>query len=145
MIKEKVKKARQALGERNRITLAFMELAQDKTFQKLAEEDKLKLVKEVLSLGNEVATTLIAEHGTNDPRRIANDLGVKIFGEDRGYDRGSEYRKDKKQIVVYRDWHEKLLREVRSNELSDNLLKYVVAHELFRHLEHNQSGEIYKR
>ena len=88
---------------------------------------------------------MIAEHETNDPRRIANDLGVKIFGEDRGFTRGSEYIKDKKQIIIYRDWHEKLLREVRSTELSDRLLKYVVAHELFRHLEHNQIGEIYKR
>ncbi len=145
MSKEKVKKARQALGERNRIALAFMELAGDKTFQKLTEEAKLKLVEEVLALGDEVAATLVSEHGTNDPRRIANELGVKIFGEDRGFTRGSEYRKDKKQIVVYRDWHEKLLREVRSTELSDHLLKYVVAHELFRHLEHNQIGEIYKR
>lgn len=145
MIKEKIKRAREALGERNRITLAFMELADDKTFQKLSEEEKLRLVKEVLALGDQVAATLVAEHGTNDPRRIANDLGVKIFGEDHGLDRGSEYRREKKQIVVYRDWHEKLLREVRSSELSDHLLKYVVAHELFRHLEHNQIGEIYKR
>jgi len=145
MSKEKARQTRQVIGMRNRIVLAFMELASDKTFQKLPEEAKLKLVKEVLALGDEVAKTLIREHESNDPRRIASDLGVKIFGEDRGFARGSEYRKDKKQIIVYRDWHEKLLREVRSTELSDHLLKYVVAHELFRHLEHNQIGEIYKR
>lgn len=151
MIKKKIKKAKEgkgrhkAIGERNRIALAFMELAKDKTFQKLEEEQKLKLVKEVLAIGDEVAGWIINEHNTNDPRKIAAKLGVKIFGEDRGKTKRSEYRKEKQEIVVYRDFHEKLLREVRSSELSEHLLKFVVAHELFHHLEMNRLGEIYKR
>ena len=43
MSKEKAKKTRRAIGERNRIALAFMELGSDRTFQKLTEEAKLKL------------------------------------------------------------------------------------------------------
>ena len=52
MIKKKIKKAKEgkgrhkAIGERNRIALAFMELARDKAFQKLGEEQKLKLIKD---------------------------------------------------------------------------------------------------
>lgn len=137
--------ARGAISERNRITLAYMELAGDKIFQKLPEEQKLELVHEVLSIGNEVASWVVAENGTNDPRKIASQLGVKIFGVDRGKAKGAEYRKENKEIVVYRDFHEKLLREVKSSQLSEHLLKFVVAHELFRHLELNRIGEVYKR
>ncbi|MFH1347829.1 MAG: hypothetical protein ABIH22_03975, partial [Candidatus Margulisiibacteriota bacterium] len=96
-------------------------------------------------IGDEVAGWIVNEHETNDPRKIAAKLGVKIFGEDRGRTKRSEYRKEKQEIVVYRDFHEKLLREVRSSELSEHLLKFVVAHELFHHLEMNRLGEIYKR
>jgi hypothetical protein len=136
---------RRVIGERNRLALAYMELARDKTFQGLPEEQKTGLVKEVLAIGDEVAGWVVAEHNTNDPRKIATRLGVRIFGEDRGHTRRSEYRREKKEIVVYRDFHEKLLREVKSPELSENLLKFVVAHELFHHLETNRIGEIYKR
>ncbi|MFH1684654.1 MAG: hypothetical protein ABIA67_07230, partial [Candidatus Margulisiibacteriota bacterium] len=96
--KKKPKKTEEkhtAIGERNRIALAFMELARDKTFQKLEEEQKLKLIKEVLSIGDEVAGWIVNEHETNDPRKIAAKLGVKIFGEDRGRTKRSEYRKEK--------------------------------------------------
>jgi hypothetical protein len=134
-----------ALGERNRIALAFLELARDKTFQKLPEEKKMELVKEVLAIGDEVASWVPAEFGTGDPRKIAAKMGVKVFGEDRSGKKGSEYRQEKKEIIVYRSFHEKLMREVQSPELSENLLKYMVAHELFHHLEINRLGEIYKR
>jgi hypothetical protein len=134
-----------AIGERNRIALAYLELAKDKTFQRLSEEEKLGLINEVIAIGDEVAGWVIAEHGTNDPRKIAARLGVKVMGEDRGLSQGSEYRKDKQEIVVYRDFHEKLLREIRSTDLADHLLKFFVAHQLFHHLEMNRIGEVYKR
>lgn len=137
--------ARKVIGERNRIALGYMELARDQTFQRLNQEQKLKLVKEVLAIGDEVASWIKAEHGINDPRKIAAKLGVKIFGADRGQEKGSEYRKEKQEIVVYRDFHEKLMREVKSTELSEHLLKFVVAHALFHHLEMNRVGEVYKR
>ena len=38
----KQKNKGKAIVERNRIALAYMELARDKTFEKLAEEQKLK-------------------------------------------------------------------------------------------------------
>jgi hypothetical protein len=131
-----------ALGERNRIALAYLELAADRTFQKLPEGRKLSLVKEVLAIGDEAAIWVPAEYGTNDPRKIAAKLGVKVFGDDRGT---SEYRRAKKEIVVSRHFHERLMREIHSTELSEKLLKYVVAHELFHHLEVNRIGEVYKR
>lgn len=137
--------ARRAVSERNRIALAYMELAGDKTFQDLPEEQKSELVQEVLSIGDEVASWILAENGTNDPRKIAARLGVRVFGADRGKAKGAEYRKEKKEIVVYRDFHEKLLREVKSSQLSEHLLKFVVAHELFHHLELSRIGEVYKR
>ncbi|MFH1826555.1 MAG: hypothetical protein ABH823_04605 [bacterium] len=134
-----------AMSERNQIALAFIELAPDKTFKKLPEEKKIELVKEVLAIGVEVASWVLAEHGTNDPRKIASRLGVKVFGEDKGSKKASEYRKNKSEIVVYRDHHERLIREVKSKQLSEHLLKFLVAHELFHHLELTRIGEIYKR
>lgn len=134
-----------AIVERNRIALAYMELARDKTFEKLAEEQKLKLVKEVISIGDEVASWVVAEYNSKDPRKIAAELGIRVFGEDRGRAKGSEYRKERQEIVIYRDFHEKLLREIKSSELADHLLKFMVAHELFHHLELDRIGEIYKR
>ena len=141
----KTKHKSRSIGERNRIALAFMQLANDKVFAKLSEDQKLKLIKEVIALGDEVASWIMSEYSSNDPRKIASQLGVKIFGEDRGQNKGSEYRKDNSEIVIYRDYHEKLLREVKSPELSDHLLKFMVAHELFHHLEMDRVGEVYKR
>lgn len=141
----KQKNKGKAIVERNRIALAYMELARDRTFEKLSEEQKLKLVKEVISIGDEVASWVVAEYNSKDPRKIAAELGVKVFGEDRGKAKGSEYRKEQQEIVIYRDFHEKLLREIKSSELSGHLLKFMVAHELFHHLEMDRIGEIYKR
>ena len=147
-VKEEDRSANKAIGERNQVALAYIELARDKTFQKLSEEQKFKLVKEVLDIGTEVADWVLSEYGINDPRKIAAKMGVKVFGEEqrgRGRVKGSEYRKEKKEIVIYRNFHERLLREVRSRELSEHLLKFIVAHELFHHLEVNRIGEVYKR
>jgi hypothetical protein len=141
----KTRNRTKAIGERNRIALAYMELAKDKVFVKLSEEQKLKLVREIIAIGDEVASWVVAEYESNDPRKIAAQLGVKVFGEDRGKTKGSEYRKDNQEIVIYRDFHEKLLREVKSSDLADHLLKFMVAHELFHHLEMDRIGEIYKR
>ncbi len=137
--------AKEAIGERNRIALAYMELAKDRTFQKLAEEEKLNLVNEVMAIGDEVANWVKSEYGTNDSRKIAARLGVKIFGADERRKKGSEYCAEKKEIIISRDFHEKLMRQVKSTELAEHLLKYVVAHELFRHLEISRIGEVYKR
>jgi len=134
-----------AIKERNRVALAYIELAKDKLFQKLPENQKISLIKEVLLIGDETAKRILTEYKTNDPRKIAAQLGVKVLGEGQGKKLRSEYRKEKKEIVVYRKFHEKLLREVHSTELSENLIKSLVAHELFHHLESSQLGEIYKK
>ena len=141
---EYVSEAR-SLGERNRVALAYLELARDRIFQELPEGRKLELIDEVLGIGDEVAGWVKAEHGSSDPRKIAARLGIRVFGEDRGVTVRSEYRPHKKEIVICRNFHQKLLREVKSPELMEHLLKFVVAHELFRHLEFNRIGQVYKR
>jgi len=145
MSKAKQKKSPVALAERNRIVLAFLELARDEVFRKLPEEEKSRLVKEVLAIGDEAASWVMTEYGTNDPRKIAVKMGVRIFGEEKKSLNRSEYRREKKEIAISRKFHEKLLREVQSKELSERLLKLVVAHELFHHLEAERIGEVYKR
>ena len=143
--KEEQKLDSGVIGERNRIALAYIELAKDKTFQKLPEGRKMELIKEALSIGDGVASWVLAEYGTNDPRKIAAKLGVRVFGLERGRSKGAEYRKEKKEIVLYRDYHERLLREVKSQQLSEHLLKFLVAHELFHHFELSRIGEVYKK
>jgi len=145
MSKVKAQKSRSLISERNRITLAYLELIKDKVFQKLPEEKKLELVKEVLAIGDEAAARVLAEYKTNDPRKIASKIGIKIFGEEKGGLFRSEYRHKRKEIVISRKFHEKLLQQVQSKELSEHLLKLVVAHELFHHLEAEKMGEVYKR
>lgn len=139
------KKAANPVIERNRVVLAYLELGRDKVFQKLPETEKDRLVKEVLALGDELAVLIAAEYGTNDPRKIAANMGLRIFGEEKKNLSRSEYRRESREIVISRKFHEKLLREVHTAELSDRLLKLVVAHELFHHLEAERVGEIYKR
>lgn len=141
----KQKKNPSAIVERNRIALAYLELARDKVFQKLPEEEKSKLIKEALAIGDEAASWVSSEYGTDDPRKIAVKMGLRVFGEEKKSLDRSEYRRESKEIAISRKFHEKLLREVQSKELSDRLLKLVVAHELFHHLEAERIGEVYKR
>ncbi len=147
-VKTTKKEKRESLEERNRIALAFLELNKDKTFKKLPEEEKLSLTKEVLGMGDEIAKWVASEYSTNDPRKIAVSMGVKVFGEDfkkKRKGKGSEYRVKEREIVVYRDYHEQLLQHIKAPELSENLLKFLVAHQLFHHLEADRIGLVYKR
>ncbi|OGB89393.1 hypothetical protein A2625_07880 [candidate division WOR-1 bacterium RIFCSPHIGHO2_01_FULL_53_15] len=143
--KPKVKKSTVAISERNRVALAYLELARDKVFQKLSEEDKVKIIKEAQAIGVEAAGWVATEYGMDDPRKIAVKMGLRVFGEDKQSGGTSEYRREKKEIVISRKFHEKLLREVQSAELSERLLKLVVAQQLFHHLEAERIGEVYKR
>jgi len=145
MNKSKAKKTSGAISDRNRIALAYLVLAGDKTFQPLPEEEKNRLVKEVMAIGDEAASWVAAEYGSNDPRKIAVKMGLKIFGEEKKDLDRSEYRRAKKEIVISRKFHARLLQEVQSKELSERLLKLVVAHELFHHLEAERIGEVYRR
>jgi hypothetical protein len=141
---KKGQKAREkAISRRNRIALAYLELAEDKTFQKLAEGKKMELVKQALAIGDETAEQILKEHKTSDPRRIASNLGIKVLGGEKG--KGAEYQRNKKEITVYRNFHERLLREVKTAQLSEHLIKSLVAHELFHFLEDSDIGEVYKK
>jgi len=145
MIKSKPKKTATAISERNRVTLAYLELARDKVFSKLPEDEKIRLIKEVQAIGDEAAGWVAQEYASGDPRKIAVKMGLRVFGEDRDAGGTSEYRREKKEIVISRKFHEKLLHEVQSVELSERLLKLVVAQQLFHHLEAERIGEVYKR
>ena len=139
------------IEKRNQAALAYLELAGDQVFQKLPEKSKIKLIREVLAIGKKAADQILKEHKTGDPRRIATNRGLKVLGGERqkgkkrGVERGAEYQKGKKEITVYRRFNERLIKEVKSSELSDNLIKFMVAHELFHFLEADQLGAVYKR
>lgn len=145
MSKEKSRRNTAALAERNRIALASLKLAGDKVFKKLPDKERLVLIEEVLSIGDEAAKKIIQEYKINDPRKIAVKLGLRVLGETRGALKRSEYRAKKKEIAISKRFHEKLLAEIRSRELAERLLKLVVAHELFHHLEETQLGSIDRR
>ena len=145
MNKSKTKKSAGAISERNRVALSYLELARDKVFQKLPEDERVKLIKTAQAIGDEAAGWAAKEYGTDDPRKIAVKMGLRVFGEDKKSGLGSEYRREKKEIVISRRFHEKLLREVQSKELSEHLLKLVVAQQLFHHLEAERLGEVDKR
>lgn len=145
MNKAQQKKSFPALLERNRIALAYLELAKDKLFKKIPEEEKPKLIEEVMAVGDETARWAAKEYGTADPRKIAGKMGVRVLGEGKPSLLRSEYRREKKEIAVSRKFHEKLLREVSSQELSEHLLKFIVAHELFHHIEADRIGAVYQR
>ena len=134
-----------SFAKRNRLALAYLSLAKDKMFQKLPEGKKLELVQEVMGLGDEAALMVKTEYQSSDPRKIAVKMGLRVLGEEKGGLAKSEYRREKKAIVVSRKFHEKLLQRIQSKELSDRLLKLLVAKELFRHLELERLGEVDKK
>jgi len=127
------------IDDRNKVLLAYLTLSRDKKFFKISEQDRLKLINAVQDFGSGLARDIKKEFGATDPRRIVEMMGLKVIGEDRGI-RGtlltrSEYRPRAKQIVIYRDSLNQLMKEVASEDLSDKLMKLLIAHELFHHLE----------
>lgn len=131
--------------QRNRLALAYLELADDAVFSGLPEADKLKSIREALQSGDEIAGKVIAEYRSQDPRKIAALLGIRIFGEEKKGLVRSEYRRTTQEIVISRRFHDKLRRQVHVPELSERLLKIVVAHELFHYFELERFGEVYKK
>lgn len=134
-----------AIKERNRLTLAALELAKDKNFHLITADERVRVMKEALKIGDEVASWAVAEFGTADPRKIAEKVGAKIFGRDKGQLKASEYRKEAREIVIFRDTLDKLTKEVTQPDLSERLLRLLIAHELFHHLEETRIGPVYKR
>ena len=134
-----------AIADRNRVALAFLALAREKVFLKLPEEEKIRLVNEVIAEGENVADWALAEYKTNDPRKIASSMGIRIFGEEKKELKKSEYRPDKKEIAISRKFHEKILKKLPLSNLSEHVLKIIVAHELFHHIEIDRVGEIYRK
>jgi len=134
-----------AIKDRNRISLAALELAKDKNFLRIPEQDRIKLILEALSIGEEIADSISKEYQTSDPRKIAELMGIKISGGESGSFKKSEYRKKEKEIVIFRDTLERLTSEITVPELSERILRFLIAHELFHHIEETQMVPIYKR
>lgn len=134
-----------AIVQRNRLALAYLELAEDELFSALPEEEKLATIREVLKSGDEIASQVIGEFKSNDPRKIAGLLGIRIFGDEKKGLVRSEYRRATKEIAISRLFHDKLRRQVHVPELSERLLKIVVSHELFHYFELERFGEVYKK
>jgi hypothetical protein len=137
------------VDDRNRLALAYLSLSRDKMFFRMSEKKRLKLIQSVLSFGDSVARGVENEFGTSDPREITQVLGLQVIGEDRGIQgsmfRRSEYRPRSKEIVIFRDSLKQLMREVATEDLSDRLMKLLIAHELFHHFEHTRFGPISSR
>jgi len=129
---------------RNRIALAYLTLARDKKFFKLPEEKRIELIQSALSFGDSVALGIENEFSSTDSRSIAQMMGLKIIGEDGGKNgtllKRSEYRPKTKEIIVFRDSLGQLMREVAAEDLSDRIMKLLIAHEIFHHLEHTRHG-----
>ncbi|MFA6431403.1 MAG: hypothetical protein WCV91_03365 [Candidatus Margulisiibacteriota bacterium] len=142
MNKERITKA---IADRNRVILAFLALAKEKVFLKLSEEEKINLVNDVILEGEDVASWALSEYKTNDPRKIASSMGLRIFGEEKKELKKSEYRPEKKEIAISRRFHEKILQKFPLSNLSEHVLKIIVAHELFHHIEIDRVGKIYKK
>lgn len=137
------------IDDRNKALLAYLTLSRDKKFFRISEADRLELITSVQAFGEGLAKEIKQEFGTSDPRRIVEMMGLRVVGEDKGI-RGtllkrSEYRPREKQIIIYRDSLNQLMKEVATEDLSDKLMKLLIAHELFHHLEITKRLSIPKR
>lgn len=133
------------LIDRNRLSLAHLTLARDPVFQKLSQAERQALIETVTQVGRGLALAVGEENKSQDPRKIAEKLGIKVVGEKNGKGRASEFRKKTNTIVVYRDALERLTEEITVPHLSGRILRLLVAREVFNHLEQGQTGKIYKR
>ena len=135
----------EAIKDRNRLALAALELAKDKNYLKLSEAERARLIKNSLEVGEEVAVWVRGEYGTSDPRELAEKVGLKILGAQRGGARYTEYRKNEKEIVIFREAFDHLTKQVTLPDLSERIMRILIAHELFHHLEETKIGPVYKR
>lgn len=134
---------------RNKYALAYLEASKDKNFLRLPENEQTRLISESITIGEDAASWASLEFGMDDPRDIAEKMGLKVLGEEKGITgkiiKYSEYRPQDRQIIVFRDALEKMIREVKEENLNKKLLRYLVAHELFHHLEAEKFGQVYKK
>lgn len=138
-------KIEESIKERNKIILALLILSKNKRFNSLVEDKKLEVVAEINKIGEEIADGIVLETGEVDPRKITEKLGVKVLGVERGFLKRSEYRFKQRQIVIFRDALERLTLEIAEPNLSEKILRFLIAYELFKHLEYTKVGFIYKR
>jgi hypothetical protein len=134
---------------RNRIALAYLCLVREGRFLNLKEEQKLKLIRETINFGDAVARGIENEFATTEPRKIAGMLGLKVVGDEGGMYgsllKRSELKPRSKEIIIYRDSLNKLMREVSTLDLSDRIMKLLIAHELFHYFEHTRYGSTSRR
>ena len=141
-----LKKHQGPIGQRNRIAFAFMELARDNNFRSLPAAGKLEVIERAQSIGDATAVAIKERYNLTDPRRIAEQLGLKVYGESRGVGGKkilrSAYNPERNEIVIFRDTLEGLLAAVGSKDLQDHLLRFLVGFELFHYLERVEVGNV---
>ncbi|MCX5751675.1 MAG: hypothetical protein NT099_08460 [Candidatus Saganbacteria bacterium] len=136
----------QSLQERNKITLAYIELGNDPVFKKLPVARQQELILAAIKIGKETAHWLQDLYQESDPRKIAQAMKIRVRGDEvKGKKVKSFYDPQKEEIVIYRNVVDGLLRTVDLPGFSENILKIFVALELFKYLEKNKIGVVYKK
>lgn len=137
------------IEKRNRFVFSYIELMRDPVFLKLPFPERSRLIKETLVMAKEMAVWAKNEFKADDPRILANLLGLKVYGAEKGWRSGkpkkSEYLADKNEIIIYRDVLERLLSQIDEKSLSECLLRFLVAHQLYFHLEKTRFGDLSKK
>ena len=127
----------------------FMNLCinRDRKFLKLDDKQREKLIERIISFSEKAAMDLKEEYKTDDPREIVRKMGIVVRGENGGIKEEfvikSEYRSKDKEIIIYRDSLNMMLRKTLEGTVSvDNPMKILIAHELFHYLEEEKLGLI---
>jgi len=141
-------KTQNEIKKRNELTLAYIELGSDPVFSKLSFPLQQKYIGEAIKVGEETARWLEDLYQTRDPRKIAQKLKINVRGE--ASKQGKKFIKSSsdfknKEIIIYRNVIDKLLRVVDKPGFSDKILKILVALELFHYLEQTKVGVVYKQ
>ncbi|MBU0574014.1 MAG: hypothetical protein ABIJ26_03310 [Candidatus Margulisiibacteriota bacterium] len=134
-----------SVESRNEMVLACLHLSTDPVFLRLDQGERMRLISEAGEQGRQIADWIVAEYNSTDPRKIAEQMGVKVHGEEGGGKKKSEYRKKSGEIIVFRDALGRLSNEITVPHLAERLLRFLVANELFHHIEEIKVGRIFKK
>ncbi|MFC1559612.1 hypothetical protein ACFLZ2_01635 [Candidatus Margulisiibacteriota bacterium] len=128
-------------SKEDKIEYGLGELTGNKKFQKLPGRRQRALIEEAVSIGEELADNVYAEFHTRDSRVIADRLGIRIEGEQKGgfgeLKVFSSYKHKSRTIVIYRD----SLALLFSRSQGIEPMKYLIAHELFHYYENEKNIE----
>lgn len=135
------------MGNENNHKKDFINLCinRDRKFLTLDDKEREKIVDGAISCGISAAKEIRDEHETNDPRKIVQNIGIVVRGVNGGVKEDfiirSEYRSKDKEIVIYRDSLNIMMRKaLEEADAVDTPMKILIAHELFHYLEQEKLG-----